>query len=133
MRAKLIEEFNEQVPNSVSFNVGYFEGQQHSKVWLVSPDNLRAMYAKYPRGDITLWCDRSEPVEDDAARGRTAKRKREETTTRRQEKEEEVDEIFKDKHADKFSTPKLRLWARMVTSHLHEDLDNPPCKCSGLL
>ena len=33
---------------------------------------------------------------------------------------------LKDKHADKYATPKLRLWARMVSSNLHDDLDNPP-------
>ena len=127
LRAKLVEEFKEQVPNSLTFNVGYFEGQQHSKSWLVSRDDLNAMYAKYPRGDITLWCDgKSELVEDEA---QTTKRKRDETSSRRQEKEDEVDEVYRelrDKHADKYSTPKLRLWARMVASKLHEDLDSPP-------
>ena len=131
LRAKLIEEFKEQVPNSVTFNVGCFEGQSHSKVWLVTNDDLQAMYTRYPRGDITLWCDsRSEPVEHDAgASGRPAKRKRDETSTRRQDKEEEVDDVYqelRDKHADTYSTPKLRLWARMIASNLHEDRDNPP-------
>lgn len=27
---------------------------------------------------------------------------------------------------EKYSTPQLRLWARMVTANLHEDLDTPP-------
>ena len=31
LHAKLIEELKEQVPNSVTFNVAYFEGQQHPK------------------------------------------------------------------------------------------------------
>ena len=42
IRAKLIERFKDQVPNSISFDVGYFEGQQHSKVWLCSKENLQA-------------------------------------------------------------------------------------------
>ena len=68
--AKLIEELKEQVPNSVTFNVGYFEGQQHSKVWLVTQDDLCAMYKKYSRGLITLWCDsRREPGESESASG----------------------------------------------------------------
>ena len=130
LRAKLIEELKEQVPNSVSFNVGYFEGQQHCKVWLVAHDDLCAMYSKYPRGLITLWCDsRSEPGEGESVSARTTKRKRDETSTRCQEKEDEVEDVYQDlwrKHADKYSTPQLRLWARMVSSNLHEDLDNPP-------
>ena len=49
-------------------------------------------------------------------------------SSRRQEKDE-VDDIFqelKDKHGDKFGIPKLRLWARMVGSNMHDDLENPP-------
>ena len=57
VRAKLIEEFQDHVPNTLTFNIGYFEGQSHSKVSLVSNDDLQAMYTRYPRGDITLWCD----------------------------------------------------------------------------
>ena len=53
------------------------------------------------------------------------KRKREElANSRRQEKE-----IFKDlkeKHAEKYDTPKLRLWSRMMASNLHDSLDEPP-------
>ena len=127
LRAKLIEELKKHVPDSVTFNVGYFEGQQHSKVWLVSCDDLDAMYAKYPRGQITLWCDSR--IERSREESVSAKRKRDETNTRRQEKEDEVDEVYlnlKSKHADKYSTPKMRLWARMITSNLHDDLDNPP-------
>ena len=131
LHAKLIEEFKEQVPNSLNFNVGYFEGPSHSKVWLVSNDDLDAMYARYPRGDITLWCDSRSEREDEGTgvSGRSAKRRKEETSTRRQDKEDEVDEVYqelKDKHADKCSSPKLHLWARMVASNLHEDRDHPP-------
>jgi len=33
---------------------------------------------------------------------------------------------LKDKHADKYSPPQLRLWSRMVTAGLHSDMDIPP-------
>ena len=129
LRAKLIEHFKEQVPDSVTFEAGFYEGQRHAKMWIVSNDDLTAMYQKYPRGEITLWCEgRSE--EDVNER---KKRKREETTvtTKRQEKEEEVDDIFKqlqEKHGDnnKYDIPKLRLWSRMMASNLHDSLDDPP-------
>ena len=122
LRAKFIEYFKEQVPDSVTFEAGFYEGQKHSKVWICSNEDLKCMY---PSGEITLWCEGR--IDDTTDR---RKRKREElVTSRRQEKEEEVDEIFKDlkeKHAEKYDTPKLRLWSRMMASNLHDSLDEPP-------
>ena len=57
LRAKLIERLGEQVPNTVTFDVGYYDGQHHSKIWLCSNKDLEVMYHKYPSGEITLWCD----------------------------------------------------------------------------
>ena len=83
LRLKLIDELEEQVPDSLSFPVGYFEGQKHSKIWLVTEKDLQAMYEKYPQGEITLWCDRRvSPVP-----GNVRKKDEPCTTTRRQEKE----------------------------------------------
>ena len=97
-------------------------------MWIVTNDDLKLMYDKYPSGEITLWCEgRSEKDSDVSERG---KRKRDEVvTSRRQEKEEEVDQIYKElkaKHSNQFDTPKLRLWARMMSSNLHDSLDKPP-------
>ena len=124
LRMKLIEQFKEHVPNTVDFSVGYYEGQQHTKVWLVTSDDLKSMYTKFSGGQLTLWCDgKSEEGKN--------KRKRDNTDmdTKRQEKEEDVDCIYKDlkgRHEGKFDTPKLRLWARMISSNLHDDYDSPP-------
>ena len=41
LRIKLIEAFQEGVPNTLDFNVGYYEGSQQSKVWLVVSDDLK--------------------------------------------------------------------------------------------
>ena len=127
VRAKLMEKFEDQVPHSVSFDVGYFEGQQYSKVWLYSNDDLKAMYTKYPTGEITLWYDGKSDSEQSSVRG---KRKRDEpVTSKRQDKEDEVEAVFKElkgKHGDTFDVPRLRLWARMIASKLHEDMDSPP-------
>ena len=68
LHTKIIEEFKDQVPDSVTFNVGYYEGQQHAKVVIASVDDLKMMYKKYPSGDISLWCDGR--VEDNHSRGR---------------------------------------------------------------
>ena len=107
LRVKLIEEFKEQVPNVLTFNVGYFKGQQHSKIWLVTSDDLQSMYMKYSRGEIMLWCDgRGIPVDEAESVGRSKRKRDEAGTSRRQEREEEVDTVYKeleDKHADKYA------------------------------
>ena len=51
---KLVEQFQELVPDNLSFNVG---GPSHSKIWLMSKEDLTTMYVRYPKGEITLWCD----------------------------------------------------------------------------
>ena len=43
LRLKLIEAFSDHVPNTVDFSVGYYEGSQQSKVWLVTADDLKKM------------------------------------------------------------------------------------------
>ena len=84
------------------------------------------MYKKYPSGDISLWCDGR--VEDTTPAGR--KRRRDEmVASRYQEKENEREEIYKElkeKHESKYDITKLRLWARMISSNLHESLEEPP-------
>ena len=57
LRLKLIESFPDQVPNTVDFSVGYYEGSQQSKVWLVTVDDLAKMYRDAKHGNITLCCD----------------------------------------------------------------------------
>ena len=91
--------------------------------------SMDTMYVRYPKGEITLWCDgRSEEGTNDTS-SRKKHKKDGETSTKRQEKEDEVDDIFmqlKEKHGTKFDTPRLRLWARTICGNLHDDLDQPP-------
>lgn len=106
--------------------MGYFEGSQHSKIWLYSTSDLEAMYRKYPSGEITIWCD---GYSEEETHG---KRKRDDSSggpSKRQKKEDEVDVVFQDlkeKHSGNFSTPQLRMWARMVANGLHDDIEEPP-------
>ena len=69
IKMKLIDEFKGQVPGNIDFNIGYYDGAQHSKVWLVSVDDLKSMYSKHPSGgEIVLWCDgRSDVVNNENA------------------------------------------------------------------
>ena len=115
------------VPASFTFNVGYFEGQKHSKMWIVTEEDLTAMYEKYPSGEVLLWCDGN----DEEIKERNPKRKRDEVqvSSRRQEREEEIDRLVKElkaKHGDKYEMNKLRLWGRMITSNLHDSTEEPP-------
>ena len=124
IRAKLIEKFKDHVPNSVSFDVGYFEGQQHSKVWLCSDDDLQGMYAKYPRGEITLWCEGKE----EQSIGHRKHKREESFASKRQEKEADVESVFielQEKHGDNFDVPRLRLWARMVACRYGFSSEHP--------
>ena len=58
LRVKLVETFKERVPGTLDFNVGYYEGSQQAKIWLVTADDLKTLYRKFPKGgQVTLWCD----------------------------------------------------------------------------
>ena len=110
------------MPDKVDFNVGYYEGKQQAKIWLVSKEDLEMMYSNHSKGDITLWCDGRET-------GAKRKPETESYATNCQEKEDEVDEFyktFKEKHGSKYDVPKLWLWARMMSANLHDDTENPP-------
>lgn len=122
LRAKLVDEFQEQVPNSLTFNVGYFRGQSCTKISLVSNDDLAAMYACCKK-DITFWCDSR--VEASHDEGRPGKWRRDEKVSKRQDEVEETYEDLKRRHHNTYSSPQLRLWARMIVSHLHSDRDSP--------
>ena len=89
------------------------------------------MYDAYNKGDeITLWCDAkstcSKPtwkhkVDDDDADTPRTKR------TQRVDEQQKIFEELKKKHTDgQFSDPKLRLWAKLIQSGMHEDHDKPP-------
>ena len=134
LRVKLIETFKERVPNTLDFNVGYYEGSQQAKIWLVTAEDLKTFYQKFPKGgQVTLWCDGRLQEAESVAR----KRKREESSletgntsgANRLENEQNVEETYKkllDKHAGSWDTPRLRLWARMICSGCHDDYDTAP-------
>ena len=43
IKMKLIEEFGDQVPSQLDFSVGYYDGNQQTKTWLVTKDDLDAL------------------------------------------------------------------------------------------
>ena len=126
LRLALWHEFDELIPEEGELSVGYFEGQSHTKKWLVSGQDLEAMYSYYDGKEcVSLWCDGKEQKEP----GQRRRAKGELHSSKRAEREEEVDDIFynlKKKHKDSFSGPQLRLWAQMIAAGIHDDMDNPP-------
>lgn len=121
----LSEELGDDVPeDSGKLNMGYFEGTRQTKRWLACEEDLQTMYSKYSPGtEIFLWCDGKIPSSP------KQKAPDEGSVTKRQAREEERDSIFKDlkeKHADDYSIPQLRLWARMISTGSHDSLDDPP-------
>ena len=131
LRSALYHEFEEVIPEEGEYNIGYFEGKQQAKKWLVCKQDLEAMYQHYfEKPCISLWCDRREEDESsDEEKTRKKKKKDTQGLSKRMEKEEELEDIFlklKEKHGTKYSAPQLRLWARMVIANTHDDLENPP-------
>ena len=118
LRAMLVEEFKEQVPDNTTFRIGYIE-EKH-RMSIITNDNVKCMYEKHVNGEIILWCDgRSDDVQG------LGKRKREEQIIRHNERDLEVEDVYQElleKHNDQYDIPKLRLWARMICSKIHSSM-----------
>ena len=96
IRMQLIEEFKDQVPDSMSFQIGYFEGSQQAKISLVTDEDLKRLYDIHKTGgQINMWCEGMS--NESANKGQSGlKRKRDDSgVSKHQEKEEDVDDNFK--------------------------------------
>ena len=51
-----MKEFEEQVPATTHFLVGYFVGRQSTKKWLVTQEDLAAMYLEHIQESETHVC-----------------------------------------------------------------------------
>ena len=132
LKVKLMEEFEDQIPPTTQFAVGYFEARQSGKKWLVTPEDLTAMYtamSKNSKTELCLWCDgRSEEV-DLISR----KRKRDDSPppSKRALKEKQIDDVASELielNSDTLalSDPQYRLWARMIVCGNHSSKEKPP-------
>ena len=87
------------------------------------------LYSNVKSGnEIFLWCD-AKADNDKMESTKSGVKRPHETVSRRQEKQEQVDKFFADlkkKHSQNYSTPQLRLWARMISTGIHDDVDDPP-------
>lgn len=130
LHLKIIKDCADHVPNTVDFNVGYYDGSQQAKVLIASSDDLQTMYKKYSKGgNLTMWCDGRQPIPSNKTGTKRKNMQDSETTTLREEKESEVESTFErlsEDHGDNYDTPKLRLWSRMIVAGIHNDFENPP-------
>ena len=137
LRSAIIDEFNEHVPSSSTFQMGYFEGKQSRKHWLVTQEDIDTMYSTLSL-NIVLWCDaRSQTSNSEASSTTLDTRKRkssaatsaEATTSKRKQRDEEVSSTvdqLKELHGTKYTVPQMRLWSRMVAAGHHSSLTTPP-------
>ena len=133
LKKRLSESFPERVPPHMDFHVGYFEGKANAKCWIVSEEDIQAMYDAHFEGDvITVWCDGRGKTEDTSV-SRKRKKDADDTDTplsKREERECQQQKIYdelKKKHSDKkYTDPQLKLWAKLIQSRMHDSYDNPP-------
>jgi hypothetical protein len=130
MKKKVMEEFKDDLPETTDFKVDYFYGKQSAKRWLVTQEDLDAMY-KIGKEKLLLWADaRVAALEGATVVGK--KRKCGDSysfVNKRQQIEAEVDSTvaeLKEKQGDKYSLPQLRLWAHSIISGNHDSTDEPP-------
>ena len=65
LKERLSKSFPERVSPHKDFHVGYFEGKASAKYWIVSEEDIQAMYNAHFEGDvITIWCDGRGKTED---------------------------------------------------------------------
>ena len=130
MKVRFMEEFNEQVPPSTNFSVGYFVGRTYgTKHWICTEEDLKMMYVKCPGPDIMLWCDgRSEDTETPASKRVKVD---DHSSTKRESKENQIEQLageLKERNKDKLelTEPQYRLWARLLSTGVHSSKDEPP-------
>ncbi len=124
MRLALYHEFDDEIPEEGDYNLGYFEGKKQAKKWLVSNQDLEAMYDHFQlKPCISLWCDGRDPG-DGSDEEKTARKKKREKhdhgTSKRTDREEELEHVSQSLKGPSCGCGQGWLW------RTHDDLDNPP-------
>ncbi len=110
-----MEEFEDQVPLTTHYSVGYFEGRQSTKKWPVTQEDLTATYSimrQSGKTKVSLWCDGCSEDSDSQR-----KRKRDGSpgpTPNPAEKEKDIDDLvteLKEMHSAQhnYSDPQYQL------------------------
>lgn len=134
VKEHILREFKDEFPDKSNLDVGYFDGRQSAKIWLVSNEDLSQMYQSCKQNEISLWVECTSDDESEEEENTVGKKRQKQTgsgTSKRQHIEDEVDSIFSElqsRHTSEgvYSSPQLRLWARMIQCGTHQDYDDPP-------
>ena len=118
IKVHLMEKFGDQVPATINFNIGYFEGRQSKKQWLCCQEDLTAMYQCCKEGGkISLRCDSRQPSSESSETS-THKRKRPSYPNPKTGEGRNRWIVFivtsRRNMATKYDDPKLRLWAKII-------------------
>ena len=71
MKVHLLEEFGDELPGTIRFDIGYYE-KRSTKCLIASNDDLNRMYETFKSShEILMWCDG-----DSAGSDKSRKRKR---------------------------------------------------------
>ena len=126
---------NEVVPPSPDMEIGYFHGS--SKFWINNRLDVDDAWKLVDKSEkVTFWCTGigrvrakkhalDEESQESHISGSTKKPKMSKQEERRA-MTEEYETKLKEKHGDTFSAFQLKLWAEMLSSGVHTDLDVPP-------
>ena len=136
LRLFIIGSYEEAVPGTTNFDIGYFKPCRGStKVYIKSDADMQCMYESYKdQLELNIWCvgDNQDENEEPAGASASKKRKCDQDTqkpSKRQAIREEVEEIFtelKEKYESKYSSQQLRLWANMLQVGTGKDRETPP-------
>ena len=124
LRVQLMDHFQEHVPATATFDVGYFEGKPQCKIWLVISEDLGKLYEVYPNGgEVPLWCKGVSETGNSEGPS-TGKRSKDADSSKRYQQETEVEAAYKElkeKHGETWDMPRLKLWARCIASGIHDN------------
>ena len=132
MKVTLMETFQEHVPPTTRFTVGFFEGRQSAKWWIFTQEDLEAMYVsltkKGQKTEIYLWCYGRSDEEGNQRK----KRKRDNSPVSKHDgKEREIEDLvteLKDMHKEHYdyTDHQYCLWERMIQNGMHDCKDELP-------
>ena len=76
LKDHICKELHSEFPRRTLLDVGYFEGHQSQKVWIVPEKDLDSMYSKFKAGsEILLWVEIVEHHDNDDSDEPERKRK----------------------------------------------------------
>ena len=134
MKVRIVEEFDDYVPQTRRFSVGYFDPNlAATKRWICCDDDIAALYDSYKAyqgKEILLWCEGCSSKEEDNTNCPTTKRRRKGSNSR-EDQESKVEELateLQEMHEDNLQLSELhyRLWARMIVTGVYLKKDTPP-------